>query len=284
MTEGIPLGTFKQGTNDIDLVVKQDTGTHQNGLKLKELKVPVKTNEGGMPQLEPLSRYVTEKETEQYESIPHENGVPTITLKAYPGASDSFKDDMKEVVNQVGKSAAAKDLTISQGGENENQTQFFIEISLLFAVVLLLIYVTIAFQFNSLMLPLLVLGTVYLAVSGAIIGLFVTQTPFSFMATMGIVSLAGIVVRNAVVLFEFIEQRRKQGFDQQTAVIEAGRARIRPILLTAFTALVALMPVALSHDPLFKPLAICIVSGVFFSTILTLFIVPALYVAVSKKR
>lgn len=284
VTEGIPLGTFKQGTNDIDLVVKQDIDTHQNGLKLKEMKVPVKTNEGGMPQLEPLSRYVTEKETEQYESIPHENGVPTITLKAYPGASDSFKDDMKEVVNQVGKSAAAKDLTISQGGENENQTQFFIEISLLFAVVLLLIYVTIAFQFNSLMLPLLVLGTVYLAVSGAIIGLFVTQTPFSFMATMGIVSLAGIVVRNAVVLFEFIEQRRKQGFDRQTAVIEAGRARIRPILLTAFTALVALMPVALSHDPLFKPLAICIVSGVFFSTILTLFIVPALYVAVSKKR
>ncbi|KPN13388.1 antiporter [Bacillus australimaris] len=283
VTEGMPLGTFKQGTNDIDLVVKQDMGTHQNGLKPKEIKVPVNT-EGGMPSLVPLSRYVKEKETEQYESIPHENGVPTITLKAYPGVSDSFKDDMKEVVHQVGKSAAAKDLTISQGGENENQTQFFIEISLLFAVVLLLIYVTIAFQFNSLMLPLLVLGTVYLAVSGAIIGLFVTQTPFSFMATMGIVSLAGIVVRNAVVLFEFIEQRRKQGFDQQTAVIEAGRARIRPILLTAFTALVALMPVALSQDPLFKPLAICIVSGVFFSTILTLLIVPALYVAVSKKR
>ena len=104
------------------------------------------------------------------------------------------------------------------------------------------------------------------------------------MATMGIVSLAGIVVRNAVVLFEFIEQRRKLGLDQRTAVIEAGRARIRPILLTAFTALVALMPVALSNDPLFKPLAICIVSGVFFSTILTLLIVPALYVAVSKKR
>ncbi len=284
VTEGVPLGSFKQGTNDIDLVVKQDVGTHQNGLKLNKIKVPVNSTEGGMPSLEPLSRYVKEKETKQYESIPHENGIPTITLKAYPGTSDSFKDDMKEVVDQVGQTDAAKSLAISQGGENEDQSQFFIEISLLFGVVLLLIYVTIAFQFNSLMLPLLVLGTVYLAISGAVIGLFVTQTPFSFMATMGIVSLAGIVVRNAVVLFEFIEQRRKQGFDQQTAVIEAGRARIRPILLTAFTALVALMPVALSNDPLFKPLAICIVSGVFFSTILTLLIVPALYIAVSKRR
>ncbi|OLP66363.1 Nickel and cobalt resistance protein CnrA [Bacillus pumilus] len=284
VTEGFPLGTFKQGTDEMDLVVKQDVSTHQNGLKLEEIKVPVNSNEGGMPSLESLSRYVKEKETEQYESIPHENGLPTITLKAYPGTSDTFKEDMQKVVNQVEKSDDAKDMAISQGGENEDQAQFFIEISLLFGVVLLLIYVTIAFQFNSLVLPLLVLGTVYLAISGAIIGLFVTQTPFSFMATMGIVSLAGIVVRNAVVLFEFIEQRRKLGLDQRTAVIEAGRARIRPILLTAFTALVALMPVALSNDPLFKPLAICIVSGVFFSTVLTLLIVPALYVAVSKRR
>ncbi|MFS0654809.1 efflux RND transporter permease subunit [Bacillus sp. 179-C3.3 HS] len=284
VTEGIPLGTFKNGTDEMDLVVKQDVTTHQNGLKLEEMKVPVTTNQGGMPSLEPLSRYVKEKETDQYESIPHENGTPTITLKAYPGTSDTFKEDMKEAVSEVEKSEVAKDIAISQGGENEDQAQFFIEISLLFGVVLLLIYVTIAFQFNSLMLPLLVLGTVYLAISGAIIGLFVTQTPFSFMATMGIVSLAGIVVRNAVVLFEFIEQRRKLGFDKLQAVIEAGRARIRPILLTAFTALVALMPVALSNDPLFKPLAICIVSGVFFSTVLTLLIVPALYVAVSKRR
>ncbi|MFJ5963308.1 efflux RND transporter permease subunit [Bacillus sp. NPDC093026] len=284
VTEGIPIGTFKQGTDDIDLLVKQEMSTYQNGMKLNEMKVPVNANGGAVPSLEPLSRYVKEKETEQYESIPHENGIPTITIKAYPGTSDTFKDDMKNAVSKVEKSDASQGITISQGGENEDQTQFFIEISLLFGVVLLLIYVTIAFQFNSLILPLLVLGTVYLAISGAIIGLFVTQTPFSFMATMGIVSLAGIVVRNAVVLFEFIEQRRKLGLDQHTAVIEAGRARMRPILLTAFTALVALMPIALSDDPLFKPLAICIVSGVFFSTVLTLLIVPALYVTVSKRR
>lgn len=117
VTEGIPLGTFKQGTDDIDLVVKQDMSTHQNGLKLKDIKVPVSANEGGMPQLEPLSRYVKEKETEQYESIPHENGMPTITLKAYPGTSDTFKDDMTEVINEVGKSDVAKNLTISQGGK-----------------------------------------------------------------------------------------------------------------------------------------------------------------------
>jgi multidrug efflux pump subunit AcrB len=76
------------------------------------------------------------------------------------------------------------------------------------------------------------------------------------MASMGMVSLAGIVVRNAVVLFEFIEQRIREGLPVTTAVYEAGRARIRPILLTALTAVVALLPVAFGEDPLFKPLAI----------------------------
>lgn len=101
---------------------------------------------------------------------------------------------------------------------------------------------------------------------------------------MGIVSLAGIVVRNSVVFFEFIEQRIRAGYDRTEAVMEAGRARISPILLTAFTALVALLPVAFSNDPLFRPLAISIVSGVLFSTIMTLLIVPALYIAADKLR
>ena len=104
------------------------------------------------------------------------------------------------------------------------------------------------------------------------------------MASMGMVSLAGIVVRNAVVLFEFIEQRIREGLPVTTAVYEAGRARIRPILLTALTAVVALLPVALGEDPLFKPLAIGIVSGILFSTVLTLVLVPAYYLILAKRR
>jgi multidrug efflux pump subunit AcrB len=283
VTEGIPMGTFKSNNENIDLLIKQDTDIHENGIKLEDILVPLQT-EGPVPETASINEFAEAESVEKYQTIPHENGERTITLKAYPGESETFKEDVEKIVGNFKDQYSDEGYTLTLGGENDDQTQFFIEISLLFLVVLILIYITIAFQFNSLSLPLLVLGTVYLAVAGAVTGLFVTQTPFSFMATMGIVSLAGIVVRNSVVLFEFIEQRIRMGYDRTEAVIEAGRARIRPILLTAFTALVALLPVAFSNDPLFRPLAISIVSGVLFSTILTLLLVPALYIAVDKLR
>ncbi|MRX71199.1 MMPL family transporter [Bacillus lacus] len=279
---GVPLGTFKENGENIDFLIKQDEDIHENGIQLSSIEVPVQ-GEGPVPETISMNELVNEETVAQYQTIPRENGTRTITVRAYPGESDTFKDDVENIVNSM-RDSVNEGYTLTLGGENEDQTQFFVEISLLFLVVMVLIYITIAFQFNSLLLPLLVLGTVYLAVAGAVAGLFVTQTPFSFMATMGIVSLAGIVVRNSVVLFEFIEQRMRAGLSRAEAVIEAGRARIRPILLTAFTAIAALLPVAASDDPLFKPLAICIVSGVLFSTILTLLIVPALYILVDKLR
>src|SRR5699024_10462279 len=90
------------------------------------------------------------------------------------------------------------------GGAATDQTDFFIEIGVLFAVIVVLVYLVIEFEFNSLVLPLLIVFSIFLSISGGFIGLFVTQTPLSFMGVMGMVSLAGIVVRNAVVLIDFI--------------------------------------------------------------------------------
>ncbi|MGE6299809.1 efflux RND transporter permease subunit, partial [Guptibacillus hwajinpoensis] len=151
-------------------------------------------------------------------------------------------------------------------------------------IVLYIVYLLIALQFNSLSLPFLVLVAVYLAIAGAILGLFVTQTPISFLGVMGMVSLTGIVVRNSVVLIEFIEQALKKGMDVKDAVIESGRVRLRPILLTAITSIVALIPVAVSGDALFTPLAVTIISGILFSAVLTLIMVPMLYLVLYRFR
>lgn len=140
-----------------------------------------------------------------------------------------------------------------------------------------------AIQFYSLSIPLLVMSTVYIAGAGAMAGLFLTRTGLGFMALMGIVSLAGIVVRNSIVLLEFIKQRRQDGMPTEEAVVEAGRVRLRPILLTAFTAIGALTPVALSGDVLFGPLAISIISGLLFSALITIILVPAIYTAFATK-
>ncbi|WP_290770155.1 MULTISPECIES: efflux RND transporter permease subunit [Exiguobacterium] len=285
VTDGVPIGTFDDGVEQRDVKIVIDAEANREALALDEILVPVQTEAG--PPVAPLSTFVTETTTEQIQQIPRENGERSVTLQIYASEGtdeEAFKQDVEQVLDDAKSGLEDEGITFDQSGASDTQNEFFLELATLFVVVLFLIYLIIAFQFNSLSLPLLVLFTIYLAIAGAVVGLFVTQTPFSFMASMGMVSLAGIVVRNAVVLFEFIEQRIREGLPVTTAVYEAGRARIRPILLTALTAVVALLPVALGEDPLFKPLAIGIVSGILFSTVLTLVLVPAYYLILAKRR
>lgn len=230
----------------------------------------------GPPELIGLDELLTAQETTALAQVPHKSGDRAITLRAF-GEADDFEAQMLDVVDNARADLPAG-YELSTGGENSDQEAFFAEIGILFLVVLLLVYLVIAFQFKSFGLPFLVLIAVYLGISGAILGLFLTQTPLSFLGVMGIVSLTGIVVRNAVVLIDFVEARRLTGdFNIEEAIIESGYARIKPIVLTSLTSIVALLPVAFSGDPLFEPLAVTIIAGLTFSGLFTLVMIPALY-------
>ncbi|BCB03637.1 efflux RND transporter permease subunit [Bacillus sp. KH172YL63] len=281
-TGGIPMKAFDNGviTRDMTLLLKGSSGN----IDLSSLEVPAGTGDDGPPKLISLDELLSPQKKEELQLIPHKNGERAITIRAFPRNEDNYKENVQEIVKDIRKDMDDKDYTISLGGENEAQNDFFAEITILFIIVIFLVYLLIALQFNSLSLPFLVLVAVYLAIAGAILGLFVTQTPISFLAVMGMVSLTGIVVRNSVVLIEFIEQGQKQGMTVKEAVIESGRTRLRPILLTALTSIVALIPVAVSGDALFTPLAVTIISGILFSAVLTLIIVPMLYLVFHRFR
>ncbi|TFD95879.1 efflux RND transporter permease subunit [Jeotgalibacillus sp. R-1-5s-1] len=283
VTEGVPMAAFDDGVTQRDLKILVDPVPQGEDIPLEEIEIPAGTSTQGPPTLVPLSDLVTAEETSQLQRIPHENGERAITIRAFPGEVEDLEAKVTEIVDNVRADLDA-DYTLTLGGENEAQDDFFSEIILLFIIVIFLVYLLIAFQFNSLSLPFLVLVAVYLAIAGAILGLFVTQTPISFLAVMGMVSLTGIVVRNSVVLIDFIEQGIKGGMSVKEAVIESGRVRIRPIVLTAVTSIVALIPVAVSGDALFTPLAITIIAGISFSTLLTLIIVPMLYLVFLRFR
>lgn len=167
---------------------------------------------------------------------------------------------------------------IEHGGEGEERQSAFAAIGRLSVAVGLLIYLIIAIQFYSLSKPAIIFLSVYLALSGAVLGLFITGTPLGFMALLGVVSLSGIVVRNGIVLVDFIEVGLNEGLNLREAVLRAGRVRLRPILLTSSTAVFGLMPMALTGGSLWKPMAISIISGLVFSTVLTLIVVPNAYV------
>ncbi|SDO92581.1 efflux RND transporter permease subunit [Halobacillus aidingensis] len=282
---GVPLGTFDNGVERLPIEIMVDDGV-EDGVALSELKVvSQQSSQGdGPPEILTLDEIITTDSTERIGVIPHLDGERTITVEAYPeeGMESSFNQQSSEVINDI-KNDLPEGYSLVESGESDARSEFFVEVTKLFVIVLFLIYLTIAIQFNSLLMPLLITGTVFLAVTGAIIGLFVSGEPLSFLAVLGIVSLSGIVVRNSVILVEFIEQNRERYTSNVEAVIEAGRARIRPIVLTSLTSIAALAPIIYTGDVLFKPLAVSIVSGLAFSTVLTLLLVPSFYLLISRK-
>ncbi|QFT88305.1 Multidrug resistance protein MdtC [Bacillus sp. THAF10] len=284
VTEGIPVGSYEAGMERELLTIIQDRMEEEQTVDLRELELPSKTERGefGAPVLVPLSELVTEEETEVLPLIPHKNGERTVTIRVYPNEED--KQKLETNIKEIAESYNTNSVSVSVGGESSARSDFFVEVGKLFIVVIFLIYILMVVQFNSLRIPLLIMSSVYLAISGAVIGLFLTQTGLGFMAMMGIVSLAGIVVRNATVFIEFMDQRLSEGATLSEAVIDSGNARLRPVVLTAFTSIAALLPIAFSGDVLFTPLAISIISGIFFSTFFTLLFVPAFYVVLKRKK
>ena len=142
------------------------------------------------------------------------------------------------------------------------------------AILILLVLVT---QYNSFLKPFIVLATVPLAMIGAFVGLFVTGWPLGFMPSLGLISLAGVVINNAIVLIDFIEAGVAEGKPLRQAVAEAGRLRMKPIVLTTLTTIGGMLPLALFGGPLWAGMAWAVIFGLAFSTILTLGVIPTLY-------
>ena len=140
-------------------------------------------------------------------------------------------------------------------------------------------------QFNSIRRPVIILTTIPLGLIGVIIGLLIARSVFGFMTLLGIVSLAGIVVNNAIVLLDRIRiEIQEHGLEPQRAIVEAAQRRLRPILLTTATTIGGLIPLWVSGGPMWEPMAIAIIFGLLFSTLLTLGVVPVMYAVLFRVR
>jgi HAE1 family hydrophobic/amphiphilic exporter-1 len=160
--------------------------------------------------------------------------------------------------------------------------------SLIFAALLavFMVYLVMASQFESLLSPFLILFAVPMALIGVVAGLLVTGTTVSVVVMIGGIMLAGVVVNNGIVLVDLIGQLRRQGRSPRRAVLEAGEIRLRPILMTTTTTVLALLPLALGRGQgaeLMAPLAVTVIGGLLVSTALTLVVIPVLYTLVHKE-
>ena len=155
------------------------------------------------------------------------------------------------------------------------------------ALAIFLVYLVMASQFESLIHPFVILFTIPLALVGAVLALFVTGTTVNIVAFIGVIMLAGIVVNNAIVLVDLINQLRAQGRERFEAIMEAGEARLRPILMTSLTTALGLLPMAMGFgegSEVRTPMAITVIGGLIVSTVLTLVVIPVVYSLLDRKR
>lgn len=272
--EGIKIGQFDDGDRLLDLRLRYKGEIKGISQDLSRLSL---FNERG--ETLPLDTVVSPQTRLELTHVAHFNSVRSNTIRAYLWADAPVEKvingalpDLEELLHKY------PGIQLEYKGESAARTEVFLEIGKIFFVVLLLLLMVIIVQFNSLPLPLIIMATVFLSSSGALYSLLITRTPLGFMALMGIVSLAGVVVRNGIILIEFMEQKVRAGMDLKEAVKQAGHQRLRPILLTVGTSFFGLMPLAFGKILLFKPLAICIAGGLLYSTLLTLVLIPCLYV------
>jgi HAE1 family hydrophobic/amphiphilic exporter-1 len=166
------------------------------------------------------------------------------------------------------------------GGENEEMRRSFRELGFAFLLALLLVYMILAAEFESVVQPFTILLSVPLGLIGAILALWLFGSGLNTVSLIGVVILVGIVDNNAVVMLDFINQRRDEGATVREAILDAGSARLRPILMTTITTMLAIMPMMLGIGAgagLQAPLAIAVFGGLFSATALTLLVIPVVY-------
>jgi hypothetical protein len=213
--------------------------------------------------------------------------VRTATVSATITSSNigAVSQDVQQRINNLSLPAGA---TVSLGGVTASQSQAFSGLLLALLIAILLVYLVMVATFRSLIQPLILLVSIPFAATGSILLLLATRTTLGVPAMIGFLMLVGIVVTNAIVLLDLVNQYRAKGLDARTAVIEGGRRRLRPILMTAIATILALLPMALGLSKagvfIAGPLAIVVIGGLTSSTILTLLLVPTLYVIVEDLR
>ncbi|WP_105618401.1 efflux RND transporter permease subunit [Vallitalea okinawensis] len=192
-----------------------------------------------------------------------------------------------ELANQVEGEFATLHLgnmTITGDGEKASIIDLFGDVGIVAIVAIILVFGVLLIQFKSYLQPLLILVTLPLACVGSLAGLFITGQELSFTALIGMVSLIGIVVNNAIVLLDFINEERDKGKTVKDACIDAVDQRFRPIMLSSFTTVMGLIPLVLSGEILFVPMSVSLISGILVSTLLTLVFFPVIYYVAYHKQ
>lgn len=286
ITSETTSSTLTNSGKDLDVVVIKDENSDVTKNNIKDIKLTYTDKEGN----EKTTKLSEVAEISDSESM---NSITRSDQKRYIKVSGTLKDGYTNTdVSNKAKSLfddykLPDGCSIEYSGSNESTMEAVNQMLLMMLLGVILIYLIMVAQFQSLKSPFIIMFTIPLAFTGGFLGLLITGFDVSVVALLGFVMLCGIIVNNGIVLVDYINNLRLEGKERREAIVEAGKTRMRPILITAITTVLGLSTMALgigTGSEIMQPIAIVCIGGLLYATIMTLYIVPVIYDILSKKE
>lgn len=286
ITSETTSSTLTNSGKDLDVVVIKDENSDVTKANIKDIKLTYTDKEGN----EKTTKLSEVAEISDSESM---NSITRSDQKRYIKVSGTLKDGYTNTDVSSKAKALFDDYKLPDGcsieysGSNESTMEAVNQMLLMMLLGVILIYLIMVAQFQSLKSPFIIMFTIPLAFTGGFLGLLITGFDVSVVALLGFVMLCGIIVNNGIVLVDYINNLRLEGKERREAIVEAGKTRMRPILITAITTVLGLSTMALgigTGSEIMQPIAIVCIGGLLYATIMTLYIVPVIYDILSKKE
>ncbi len=246
--------------------------------RLSSLYVPSARNG-----LVPLSNFAKISVEPAYATVPHFSHLRTVTVKCYSPVGILPAAVLAKVKGEISGIPLPEGYRLEFAGEDKELAKTRSEMGVVFIVSLSAIFLAIVMQFGSVPKSLTVMITVPLGIIGSFAGIIAFQTNFGFMALLGLVSLAGLVVSHIIVLSDYIEEARAEGMPLRQALVHAGLVRLRPVVVTVLAAVCGLIPLALHGGELWRPLTAVHIVGLTCATLLTLLVLPVVYLIFAER-
>ena len=286
LAEATSATTLVAADKDYNVYVKNGSDMELTRELLKQLAI-TGTDENGESVDIPLSEIADFEAAEAMTSINRVDQTRYVTVSA--SIADGYNVGLvsTEVERQLADYEMPAGYRLVFSGENEMINDAMGQIFLMLVLAVAFMYLIMVAQFQSLKSPFIILFTIPLAFTGGFLGLFLAGSEISVIAMIGFVMLAGIIVNNGIVLIDYMNQLRAEGMEKREAILEAGRTRLRPVLMTALTTILALSTMVFSHDmgsEMARPMAIVTIGGLLYGTLMTLIVIPCIYDLFNREK
>jgi len=276
---GMQTGYLKEDGDEYDIVVRMKEQNRNSLTELENMSIPTAT--GGIIKLKEVAK-IEEHWSPQDIERKNRQRVVKVSSLPYKISLGELAEDIDGVVKSID---VPDNINIRLGGTYEDQQETFGDIILLGLMIVLLVYIVMASQFESYSKPFIIMMAIPFAFTGVILSLLITGTTLDMIGALGIIMLVGIVVKNGIVLVDYINLMRDRGYELNEAIALSGKSRLRPVLMTAFTTILGMVPMTLSQgtgSEMWRPMGIVIIGGLIASTLVTLIVVPILYSVMSR--